>query len=143
MNIKKTKTMCFTSRPFKDTVNHHIQLGDERIDTVTDFKYLGIQLDSKLTFNCQYNETYKLATYKLYVLRRIRTYITDFTAITVVKSMLLPYLDMGNLYFSSLPQRDTGKLDIILNSALRAVYNIKNPRDVHNVNIYNRANMFS
>ena len=50
---------------------------------------------------------------------------------------------MGNLYFSSLPQRDTGKLNIILNSALRAVYNIKNPRDVHNVNIYNRANMFS
>ena len=65
MNIKKN-TMCFTSRPFKDTVNHHIQLGDERIDTVTVFKYLGIQLDSKLTFNCQYNETYKLATYKYF-----------------------------------------------------------------------------
>ena len=38
--------------------------------------------------------------------------------LTIVKSMLLPNLYMGNSYFLSLTQRKTGKLDIILNSAL-------------------------
>ena len=57
--------------------------------------------------------------------------------------MLLPYLDMGNLYFSAIAQRDIGKLDIILNSALRSTFSLRNPRDEHNVNLYNRANLFS
>ena len=47
--------------------------------------------------------------------------ITEFTALTIVKSMLLPYLDMGNLFFSSQTLKDQGKLDIILNTALRLV----------------------
>ena len=143
MNIKKTKTMIFSLNSLNDTNDYHIHLGNEIIDKVPVYKYLGIQVDCKLAFNCQFNETYKLASYKLSLLRRIRSYITQYTALTVVESMLLPYLDMGNLYFSSLIQSDTGKLDIILNSALRSVYNISNPIDVHNVTIYKRANLFS
>ena len=57
--------------------------------------------------------------------------------------MLLPYLDMGNLYFSALSQKELGKLDTILNSALRTDYNIRVRWETHNVDIYNRANLFS
>ena len=143
MNIKKTKVMCFSSHPVKDYDNNCIQIGNETIEIVPVYKYLGIQLDCKLTFNCQYNETYKLASYKLSLLRRVRSYITEFTALTIVKSMLLPYLDMGNLYFSTITMRDMDKLDIVLNSALRFVYNIRIPREIHNVDLYDRANLFS
>ena len=55
--------------------------------------------------------------------------------------MLLPYLDMGNLYLSAQTQKDLGKLDIILNSALRIVYRIRNPRNVHMLDLYTRANL--
>ena len=143
IKIKKKKLMCFNLQSIQDSLMYQIHLGNYIIDTVAVFKYLGIQLDSKLSFNCQYNETYKLASYKLFLLRRIRNYITEFTALTVVKSMLLPYLDMGNLYFSAIPQRELGKLDTVLNSALRSVYNVRNPRDVHTVDLYVKANLFS
>ena len=135
--------MCFSSNPVHGLQNLYIQLGNDKIETVPVYKYLGIQLDCKLPFHCQYNETYKLASYKLLLLRRVCSYITEFTALTIVKSMFLPYLDMGNLYFSALSQKELGKLDTILNSALRTVYNICVPWETHNVDIYNRANLFS
>ena len=143
MNINKTKSMCFLSQLIQDFEHLQFQVENQTIEPVPVYKYLGIQLDCKLTFNCQYNETYKLASYKLSLLRRVRCYITEVTALTIVKSMLLPYLDMGNLYFSLLSQKDLGKLDVILNSALRSVYQIKIPRNAHNLDIYNRANLFS
>ena len=135
--------MCFSSNPVHGLQNLYIELGNDKIETVPVYKYLGIQLDCKLSFHCQYNETYKLASYKLLLLRRVRSYITEFTSLTIVKSMLLPYLDMGNLYFSTLSHKELGKLDTILNSALRTVYNIRVPWETHNVDIYNRANLFS
>ena len=47
---------------------------------------------------------------------------------------------MGNLYVLAMAQRDSRKPDIILNSALRSTFSIQNPRDEHNVNLYNRTN---
>ena len=48
MNIKKTKTMCFSSNPVHGLQNLYIQLGNDKIETVPVYKYLGIQLDCKL-----------------------------------------------------------------------------------------------
>ena len=49
--------MCFTHHTLTDTVNSHIQIGNEVIDVVPVYKYLGKQLDCELTFNCEYNES--------------------------------------------------------------------------------------
>ena len=99
MNASTTKSMYFSVRPSENIDDINIQLLDNVIEYVNVYKYLGIQLDPKLSFNNQYNETYKLASYKLLLLKRVRPVITEFTALTIVKTMLLPYLDMGNLFF--------------------------------------------
>ena len=95
-----------------------------------------------MSFHYQFRETYKLASYKLFLLKRVKPAKTEFTALTIVKSMLLPYLDMGNMFLSSQTQIDLGKLDVILNTALWTVYNIHNPRDIHMLDIFTRANIF-
>ena len=56
--------MYFSLRPPGNINDIKIQLLDKAIENVSVYKYLGIQLDSKLTFKNQYNETYKLASYK-------------------------------------------------------------------------------
>ena len=142
INVNKTKAMHFGVRDVEDVSDLNISISNNQIEFVNCYKYLGIHLDSKMSFNFQFKETYKLASYKLFLLKRIRSSITEFTALTIVKSMLLPYLDMGNLFLSSQTLNDLGKLDIILNTALRTVYNIRNPRDVHMLDIYTRANIF-
>ena len=115
---------------------------NNQIEFVSTYKYLGIHLDSKMSFHHQFKQTYKLASYKLLLLKRIRPVINEFTALTIVKSMLLPYLDLGNLFLSSQTLKDLGKLDVILNTALRTTYNIPVPRDVHMLDIYTRVNLF-
>ena len=143
MNANKTKSMYFSVKPPDNMNDIKIQLLDNAIEYVNVYKYLGIQLDPKLSFNNQFSETYKLASYKLLMLKRVRHVITEFTALTIVKSMLLPYLDMGNLFFSSQTKKDQGKLDIILNTALRLVYGIRVAREVHLTELYTKSNMFS
>ena len=143
MNASKTKSMYFSPMPPDDIDSIQIRLLDNTIEYVNVYKYLGIQLDSKLSFKTQFNETYKLASYKLLLLKRVRPVITEFTALTVVKTMLPPYLDMGNFFFSSQTQKDQGKLDVILNTALRLVYGVRIAREVHTLDLYNKANLFA
>ena len=95
-----------------------------------------------MTFHCQFKETYKVSSYKLLLLKRIRPVVTEYTALTIVKSMLLLYLDRGNLFLSSQTQNDLSKLDVVLNTALGTVYNICTAREVHMYDIYMRANVF-
>ena len=101
INASKTKAMAFGLKETDDATNLHIVIANNQIESVNYYKYLGIHLDSKMAFNYQFKETYKLASYKLLLLKRVRPVITEFTALTIVKSMLLPYLDMGNMFLSS------------------------------------------
>ena len=76
----------------------NIEIANNSLEFVGTYKYLEINLDSKMSFHYQYKETYRLASYKLLLLKRVRPVITEFTSLTIVKSMLLPYLDMGNIW---------------------------------------------
>ena len=100
INVKKTKAVMFSNR--KDTVHRCISLKNDYVEHVSVFKYLGIHLDSRLGFQSQCKETYKLSSFKLLMLKRICPFINEDTALIITKSMLLPYLDMGNMYFTSL-----------------------------------------
>ena len=139
INIKKTKVVLFSNR--KDTVYRNITLNNENIEHVTVFKYLGIHLDTRLGYHSQYKETYKLSSYKLLMLKRIRPFINENASLTILKTMLLPYLDMGNMFFTGLPLIDRDKLDTILNTGLRTVFNVRYPTEVHRLELYTRSNM--
>ena len=57
--------------------------------------------------------------------------------------MLLPYLDMGNLFMSSQTANNVYKLDVILNTALSVLCNIYKPYKLHRLDLYCRANLLS
>ena len=51
MNIKKTKGMFFgTKKMIKETNLSNIKLGDDELQYVNKFSYLGIKLDNTLNF---------------------------------------------------------------------------------------------
>ena len=64
------------------------------------------------------------------MLRMIRSTITEHSALTMLKTMLPPDLEMGNLFMSSQTMANQGNLEVILNIALRVVYHIYKPCDV-------------
>ena len=49
LNTKKTKTMCLSKS--KKTNSNLLQMQNQKIDEVKSFRYLGIHIDDKLTFD--------------------------------------------------------------------------------------------
>ena len=65
INVNKTKAMHFGVKEIDDNLDLNIAISNNQIEFVNCYKYLGIHLDSKMSFNYQFKETYKLASYKL------------------------------------------------------------------------------
>ena len=52
LNLKETKIMFFgTNHTLTGTENINLEFENEHVETITKFKYLGVQLDSRLTWS--------------------------------------------------------------------------------------------
>ena len=65
---------------------------------------------------------YRMASDKLYMLRHKRKYVTEKAAILVMKTMVLPYLDMGNCFLTAVEVKETNRLETLLNASIRVAY---------------------
>ena len=60
-----------------------------------------------------------MVAHKLYLLSRIRRYITKGQAITIYKSKVAPYFDYGDIFLMNISSKTTDKLQKLQNRALR------------------------
>ena len=73
---------------------NHLQIGGEKVGYVTSYPYLRIKLYNKVTFELHIKETLKLVSHKLFLLSKIKKYLTKKQALIIFKSKLLPTLIM-------------------------------------------------
>lgn len=71
LNVNKTKGMFF-SKTMVQPPNTDILIKGEKIDIITDFKYLGVTLDPNLNFKKHVKKTVKIIKYNLANFRHIR-----------------------------------------------------------------------
>ena len=120
INTCKTKTMLFGTKSMIQNNNlNHLQIGGENIGYVTSYPYLGIKLDNKLTFELHIKETLKLVSHKLFLLSKIRKYLTKKQALIIFKSKILPYFDYGDIFCIGSHEKSLDKLQQMQNRALR------------------------
>ena len=99
INSRKTKVINFGSaNKFKRMKDLHIN--KEVLLFEKQYKYLGVILDSKLNFEQQYKELIKTFSFKLYLYRRIGNCMNDFAAKSILKTMVLSYLDYGSMFLT-------------------------------------------
>ena len=112
INADKTKFVCFgTKQRIKKCRNIKVALLNTFIQQVPSYKYLGVSLDSNLTFNLQIQMTYKKVSHKLYVLSKIRQFLNTKSAILIYKSMILPYFDYGDIIYMFSSKNELDKLE--------------------------------
>ena len=120
INTKKTKGMIFgTKKQLRRTVLPKLKMKNQELNYVKTYKYLGIILDQSLSYNPHINETIKLTSHKVYQLSIIRKYLTKNAAITIYKSMILPYFDYGDVFLINANQQLLGKIQRIQNRGLK------------------------
>ena len=100
INKSKTKCMLFGS---KKVVNVNllptIKIANEQIQYVDSYKYLGVTLDQSLNFNLHVQNTYKISPHKVYLLSRIRPYITKDAALNVYNYLKFVLIWITGIYY--------------------------------------------
>ena len=140
INIKKTKIMTFGSKNnLKRAKNIEIKIKNETLGIVPTYKYLGINLDQTLNFKYHTENLLKLINHKLYMFSKIRKYLNVDSAVTIYKTMILPYLDYGDIFYMSATFPEIKKLDKNHIRGLRIGFKIQGKID--DVDLFNLANI--
>ena len=137
MNMKKTKIMWFENNTKQDGAgdDYTIYIDGTSLSRVTSYQYLGVELDEFLAYDKHLSNVVNRTTQKLYIFRKIRRFISQSTAITVNKQMILPLLEYCNIIFNSGSKSKLDKIDKIQSKCIRIIENCHDitSRDKENV----------
>ena len=94
INVQKSKHLLIDG----STSELKLEMNGVELEAVADYKYLGINIDSQMTFVQQVKNMFQSIRYKIWLLMMSRDYIDQYTSIRIMKSMLLPYFDYGLVF---------------------------------------------
>ena len=118
--LKKTKAMVFGRKNcVKKYNNIKICAGNDELQFVNTFKYLGVTLDCTLSYNQHINLSIRNTCHKLYQLKRVNQYLTPKTSLMIYKSFILPIIEYGNIMYHKSCKNQLKKLQRIQNQALK------------------------
>ena len=122
INTKKTKSMIFgTKYMLKKLDKPKVKLDGSILGNVYHYKYLGVILDSTLNFTKHINNIIKTVSHKLILLSKTRQFITQAASVRIYNSMILPYMDYGDVVYQAATSDLLCKLQRLQNRALRII----------------------
>lgn len=83
----------------KTTSLKRLMLNNAYIDFIDEYKYLGIWIDSQLSFTKHVRNIISNVSFRLGKLSRIRNCISKKTALMLFKCMILPIFDYGDVFY--------------------------------------------
>ena len=142
VNVKKSKVMAFGSKNnIKKSKGNILSLNGEAISFVPNFKFLGVFLDQTLNFRHHIDMLINTLNFKLFLLSKIRRYLNDECALTIYKSMVIPYFDYADVIYMYSNNPDLKKLDRAHLRGLRICLKIQGK--MNDVDIFNLGNISS
>ena len=123
LNAKKTKCMLFgTSKRLKNSNRLVIKIADETIEHVNVFKYLGVYLDSVLSFSDHFDHLSSKINSRLAILGRASRYLNTKLLLILYKALILPHFDYCDTVWDSCAKKFKTRLQTLQNRALRIVH---------------------
>ena len=92
LNVSKTVCMFFSKTHSASDCEHKVYVSGENIQVVSHVKYLGIILDSNLSFKKQVKKVIRITKYNIANFRYIRSCLTTSAAKLYLNSMIIPHL---------------------------------------------------
>ena len=118
INAMKTKFMLFGSKTTlakAAQLNINLVVDNQPIVRVHNYSYLGVNLDEQLNYESHTQITIRRVKTKLLQLKRVRSFLNKQAAILVYKNMILPIMEYGNIFLSSLSVTTKKKLQTMQN----------------------------
>ena len=96
INLKKGKTECMllgtAKRLSMNSKQIEVYYNNTKINNTTTYTYLGTIIDHHLNLGENFDDKVRKASRKLHLLKRLRSLMTQYAAITVYKCVILPAL---------------------------------------------------
>ena len=122
LNASKTKFMVFTRAQHVDYSNLCIKtLKGSHIDRVSEYKYLGIWLDDKVTFNLHVDTLASKLRQKIGFLYRNKSIFPKICRKRIIEAVFLSALDYGDIIYGNATSTTLGPLNTVYHSAIRFI----------------------
>ena len=128
LNARKSNYVIF--RPYQRKLNYSVNI--EMIDNCTQIpttlqcedhvKYLGVLLDSNLSWKIQINNVALKISRTVCVVARLRHFVPRTTLLNIYQSLILPYLTYGLAAWSQATKTHLQKLPVLQKRVLRLMY---------------------
>ena len=124
INTKKSNYVVYGTRQKVSKIRHCVlSLQNDVLYRTPSYKYLGVYIDSLLNFNSHIDNCCKIVSHKLYLLSKIRQFITQETCVRIYKSMVVPLFDYGDIIYSGTNDKNLFRLQKLQNRGLRICIN--------------------
>ena len=120
MNVKKTKYVLFGLKSqIKEIRVYNLYISNRLLDMVKSYKYLGITLDACLTYNRHLENCINIASHKVFLLSKVRKYMTFEASLRIYETMILPIMEYRDILYDGGDQKFLTKLQTLQNRCLR------------------------
>ena len=140
LNTSKTVCMYFSKRS-NSTAHPDVTINGENIKIVDNFKYLGIILDSHLTFKKQVNKVVKTVKFGLSNFRIIRPYISLQAAKLYMHAMILSHFNYCLTSWSQTGVTTLRPVESLYKQTLKVLD--RKPNSFHHCHIISKYNLFN
>ena len=122
VNIAKTKHMVVGNTPGDNLiVRNQLCHNNQQIELVTNYNYLGVELDSNLTLENHINKCVKNANKKMFMVSKLRRCLTNKTTSMLYKQLVRPHLEYCDFVVDSSLKKNVAKYDKVQKRALRTI----------------------
>ena len=120
LNTKKSSLLLIGPRSKLKNVDDQdkILIYGVSLKLVDSYKYLGITIDKEMSLTSLLADIKKSVLSKLFILRKLRCYITEKCAISIYKQTILPVFDYVGFMLVACNKSDRHDLQVIQNDAL-------------------------
>lgn len=140
LNAKKTVCMTFTKSTSRLSPSK-IYLRGEELQNVSEFKYLGVVLDSTLSFKNHVKSVVKTVNFNLLNFKQIRSSLSDSASLTFLHSMILSHIDYCITSWSYTCDSILRSIESCFKKALKVLD--KKPLSYHHCSILDKYNFLN
>ena len=102
LNVDKTKFMIFgTKRILDKFTNVRLTFNNNIIERVDEFKYLGVKLDSNLSWITHIDYLCKNVSKRIGIIKRVKHFLPHQTTVMLSNALVIPHFDYGCTVWSN------------------------------------------
>ena len=122
-NLAKSKLMCFSSQVIP--LLQDMKFGDEVIEWVNEYKYLGLTVSNKMTYNAHIENVANQISRFSGIFWNLRMILPRYIMKTIYFSFILPHVLLHIEIWGSSPDSHLHKLKVRVNSLLRIILRVQ------------------